>query len=94
MQAAVSLLIVEDDPTIQLTLHDALEDAGYAVMQASSGHEAMRLLGERGEELRGLVTDVDLGDGLDGWHVARHAREIAQDLPVICIPTVRTAYPG
>jgi DNA-binding response OmpR family regulator len=83
MQIAVQVLVVEDEPMIRMTLQDALEDAGYAVMWASDGHEAMRLLEERGKELNGLITDVKLGDSPDGWHVARHAREISPDLPVV-----------
>jgi DNA-binding response OmpR family regulator len=33
---------------------------------------------------RALVTDIKLGPGkLDGWDVARHAREIDPDFPVV-----------
>lgn len=35
--------------------------------------------------VRGLITDVDLGGGPSGWDVARHAREILPDIPVIYI---------
>ena len=83
MQIVSVLLLVEDEAAIQLVVHEALEEAGYAVVQAYNGDEAIRLFDERRNELQGLITDVKLGDGPTGWDVARHAREIAPNLPVI-----------
>jgi DNA-binding response OmpR family regulator len=50
---------------------------------ASSGVEAVRLLDERREAVRGLITDINLGPGLDGWDVARRARELIPGVPVV-----------
>jgi CheY-like chemotaxis protein len=84
-QIAVLVFVVEDDASVQFVLQETLEDAGFSVIMASGGQEAVRLLEERGHELHGLITDVRLGDGLDGWQVARHAREASPDLPVVYI---------
>lgn len=35
------------------------------------------------QDIAGLVTDVNMGDGPSGWDVARHARELQPSLPVI-----------
>src|SRR4051812_8689265 len=83
MQIVSVLLLVEDEAAIQLVVHEVLEEAGYAVVQAYNGDEAIRLFDERRDELQGLIIDVELGDGPTGWDVARHAREIAPSLPVI-----------
>jgi DNA-binding response OmpR family regulator len=37
-------LVVEDDPWIRLLLRDLLTDAGYAVLEASNGSAALRLV--------------------------------------------------
>jgi CheY-like chemotaxis protein len=35
---------------------------------------------------RALVTDINLGPGkMDGWEVARHAREVDPDFPVVYV---------
>lgn len=63
--------------------NDALEDGGYGVVEASNGEDAVALLAERAEAFLGLVTDVRLGKGIDGWEVARRARELRAGLPVV-----------
>lgn len=80
---ALPLLLVEDEPLVALSIGSALEDQGYAVTVAYTGGEACDLLAEQRFSL--LVTDVRLGDGPDGWAVARKARENRADLPVIYI---------
>jgi DNA-binding response OmpR family regulator len=35
------------------------------------------------DNVRGLITDINLGKGPDGWDVARHARELIPALPVV-----------
>ncbi|MET3723853.1 CheY-like chemotaxis protein [Sphingomonas trueperi] len=62
---------------------DALEDGGYTVVEASSGEDAIQLLSQQGDQIIGLVTDVRLGKGMNGWDVARRAREQKASLPVV-----------
>ncbi len=66
----LDILLVEDEPTLLLTLGDALEDAGHSVTRSARGDEASRLLGERGFDL--LVTDIRLPSS-DGHTLARQA---------------------
>ena len=35
------------------------------------------------EQCRALLTDVDLGDGISGWELARQIREITPGFPVV-----------
>jgi hypothetical protein len=37
----------------------------------------------RARVLRGLITDINLGDGPDGWEVAKRGRELIPTLPVV-----------
>jgi CheY-like chemotaxis protein len=78
------ILVVEDDQLIQGVVEAALSDGGYETVIASSGEQAVELLNGSGGKHRALVTDINLGNGkLDGWNVARRAREIDPEFPVI-----------
>ncbi len=78
------ILVVEDDHLIQSIVEEALTDGGFEIVIASSGEQAVELLDSSEGKFRALVTDINLGhDKLSGWDVARHAREINPDFPVI-----------
>jgi len=79
------ILLVEDEPLIREMLVEALEDAGYSTLVAGDAQRAVELLEENGDEIRGLVTDINLDDGMDGWELAGAARQHASDLPVVYI---------
>jgi CheY-like chemotaxis protein len=76
-------LLVEDEPLILLVAQDALEAGGYTVLPAQLASDALSLLDARAAELSGLVTDVRLPGGPDGWEIARRARELRPDLPIV-----------
>ena len=78
------VLLVEDETLVLMTVEAALQEAGFEVLPAHDGGQAIRLLEERVEELGVLVTDVKLGDP-DGWSVARRGRELKPTLPVVYI---------
>jgi CheY-like chemotaxis protein len=77
------ILVIEDDEVIQAMIDEALCEGGYKPAVASSGEEAITLL--RGEKIkyRVLVTDINLAGKIDGWEVARAAREINPAFPVV-----------
>jgi DNA-binding response OmpR family regulator len=78
------ILVVEDDQLIQSVVEESLTDGGFEMVIASSGENALELLDASEGKYRALVTDINLGrDKIDGWDVARHAREIDPTFPVI-----------
>lgn len=78
------ILVVEDDHLIQSIVEESLSEGGFEIVIASSGQNALELLDATGEKYRALVTDINLGPGdVDGWDVARHAREIDPNFPVV-----------
>lgn len=78
-----TLLLVEDNELVSAVAEDALEAGGYGVVHTRSGDEAMTQLNDPSARFAGLITDIDLGPNPDGWEVARHAREIRPDMPVV-----------
>ena len=77
------VLLVEDEPLVLLVAQDALQAGGYAVLAVQLASDALTLLDGRISDLSGLVTDIRLPGGPDGWDIARHARELKPDLPVV-----------
>lgn len=77
------VLLVEDEFLIRDLIQASLEDADFSVAAAGHGGEAIKLLDGSDSSVSALITDVRLGEGPDGWAVARHARKLKPNLPVI-----------
>lgn len=80
---SVLVFVVEDEPLIHPLLHDALEEGGFTVELVSTAEEAMAAIETKADAFKALVTDVNLGSKLTGWDVARRAREIVPEIPVV-----------
>jgi DNA-binding response OmpR family regulator len=81
--SAVLLLLVEDDPATGGDMKHALEEAGFRVLLVPTGEKATTAFDENAGEIGGLIADVKLGGNVSGWDVARHAREVNQELPIV-----------
>ena len=77
------ILVIEDDPPIQVVVEEALTDGGFEPAIAPSGEEAVTLLKGGLAKYRALVTDINLRGRIDGWEVAKQAREIDPQFPVV-----------
>ena len=64
-------------------IEEALSDGGFEIALVATGEEAVTLLKGKQTEYRALVTDINLSGELDGWDVAREAREIDPAFPII-----------
>jgi DNA-binding response OmpR family regulator len=80
---AVRVLVVEDEALICSFIEDALSDGGFEACSVHSGEVAMSTFRDGREQCRALVTDVNLGDGINGWELARQIREITPGFPVV-----------
>jgi len=76
------VLLVEDEPLIRMMLAEELKDAGYHVLEAANGEEALLLLGAR-PDVAALVTDVRMPGDLDGFAVAREAAALHPGIAII-----------
>jgi PAS domain S-box-containing protein len=76
----LKVLLVEDNDHVREFADHLLTELGYKVISASSGEEALELLGR--EPFDVLFTDVVM-PGLSGLEVARLARERLPSLPVL-----------
>lgn len=80
-----TLLYVKDETLIAMALVETIEDAGYSVLHASTGPQAIAILEERRGALSALVTDIRLPGGLTGWEIARRARELNGTIAVVYV---------
>lgn len=88
-----TLLLVEDDPLVRMTLVEGLTDAGYRVLEAEDAEAALNLLA-RQPEIDVLLTDINL-PGTDGFDLAHAARQLRPRLPVLYASgRFRAAEPG
>lgn len=60
-----SILVVEDDSLTRMLLAEAISTAGFTTYSAATGSEAQRLFAAKDPD--GVVLDVDLGHGLNGF---------------------------
>lgn len=75
------ILIVEDDLAIQALLHDFIQEAGYYVVLASDGVEALAKYSEQDFDL--VLLDVMLPK-IDGYGVCEVIRQ-KSDVPIIML---------
>jgi DNA-binding response OmpR family regulator len=73
-RAAMDVLLVEDEPAIRELLLDDLTEAGLVVVPATSAEEGLEAANLDGEPPAVLVTDVNLGPGMDGVALAAEAQ--------------------
>lgn len=90
-EAVPVILVVEDDEPIQTIVEDAFVEGGFEPAIAPSGEEAVTLLKGMTGKYRALVTDIRLRGKMDGWEVARQAREIDPEFPVVYMSGARAA---
>jgi CheY-like chemotaxis protein len=77
------ILVAEDEFMIRLMVTEALEEAGFEVLEASDGEAALQLM-EDPDSLAAVVTDFHM-PGADGVAVAHRARHRHPDIPVVFI---------
>lgn len=77
------VLLVEDDPMLQLDAEETLTAEGFEVLAVSNGPQAIAELDKDAERFNAVVTDIRLGDGPTGWDIGRRARERVRSMPVV-----------
>jgi DNA-binding NtrC family response regulator len=82
--ADITVLVVEDDLLIRTNIIDALEDDAFEVYEAENAASALETLhGNIG--IQCLLTDVDLGNGMDGLSLASSVHGKWPDIGIIVV---------
>ena len=81
MTDSATILIIEDEADIRLTLSVLLRRAGLQALEAADGRSGLRLLHERQPDC--VIVDIGLPD-IDGWQVLGRIRDVT-DVPVMIL---------
>jgi DNA-binding response OmpR family regulator len=77
-----TILIVEDQPGLRALTEEVLSDAGYRVLTAEDGAEALRVSAEYPGQIRLLLTDLSL-PGTPGKDVAALLKALQPEMKVL-----------
>jgi len=78
-----TILLAEDDPTLRASVRWALHQLGYQILEAPSGVKALELWNERRGEIKLLLTDLMMPDGMSGKELGRRLLQDNKRLKVI-----------
>ncbi len=79
-----SILIVEDNENNMMLVRDVLQFRGYTVIEATTGHDGIRLAGEKQPHL--ILMDIQLPD-VDGITALKQIRgnTATEGIPVLAV---------
>ena len=80
-----TVLVVDDEPDVRLVARLVLTSAGFDVLEASSGEEALTLL-DADPTPDAMLLDVRM-KGIDGWETMRRVRDASPLHPPVVIFT-------
>ena len=84
-----TILLVEDEPPVRQLFATALARAGYRVLEARNGQEAVGIFEQHEHEIQLLLTDMRM-PYMGGAELARHLRAKNPSLKLLSI----SGYPG
>jgi DNA-binding NtrC family response regulator len=87
--AQETILLVEDEPAVRQLFASALTRAGYTVLEARNGEEAVKIFDEHRTAVDLLLTDMRM-PYMGGAQLAKELRRRNAALKLICI----SGYPG
>jgi CheY-like chemotaxis protein len=79
-----TLLLVDDEEAVRMTLAAILEDAGYRVLEASSPKEALSIAGAFEGEIQLLVTDIMMPE-MNGRELADRLEPLRPSMRVLFV---------
>ena len=77
-----TVLVVDDEINLLNLLQDNLEDAGYGVITAPDGEEALKRWIEK--KPAAIILDIEMPK-MNGWQVLKEIRQVSPKAPIIII---------
>jgi CheY-like chemotaxis protein len=78
-----TILLVEDDPALRVSVRKALSQLGYRIFEAPTGVKALDVWKQNRGEIRLLLTDLVMPDGMTGKDLAQRLLQENPKLKVI-----------
>jgi CheY-like chemotaxis protein len=84
------ILLIDDDPKIQMVFSQFLTSLGHDIVQAENGKAGLKMIQESRPDL--VVTDIMMPE-VDGLEILMHLRNTHDSVPVIAISGGMRALP-
>ena len=78
-----TILLVEDDLSLRISVRKALAQLGYRILEAPTGVKALKVWQENHAEIRLLLTDLVMPDGMSGTELGQRLLQENPQLNVI-----------
>ncbi len=86
-----TVLVVDSEIIVRMTLGDYLRHCGYRVIEAASGEEALTVLKDADLPIDVALMEVELRGEIDGFHLAAWIRNRRPQITVILAATPKKA---
>jgi DNA-binding NtrC family response regulator len=86
-----TILVVEDDILVRMSIAHYLRDCGYRVIEAANADEATTVLLHQEARIDIVFSDIEMPGSIDGFGLAKWIRDHRPGLNVILAGTVSRA---
>jgi DNA-binding NtrC family response regulator len=88
-----TILLVENDALVRMSIARYLRDCGYKVIETENAHEARPVLLNKATIIDVVLSDIDMSIMMDGFGLANWLREQRPELEMIWAATLpRTVH--
>ena len=87
-------LVVDDDPIVRMDVVDMLGDLGFRVVDADCVRDALAYLEQNGDDVRFLLTDVQMPGNRTGVTLANHVSFIWPHIRILVTSGFRRPADG
>jgi CheY-like chemotaxis protein len=86
--------VIDDDSDFRAAVKSLLESHGYGVLEASSGHEGLRMVAEQKPDV--ILVDIMMESSVEGYgvtHTLKYQDEYAEfrNIPIFMISSIEDA---
>ena len=85
------ILVVEDEPLLNLNVSDALSSEGYEVIAVTNADDAIKALEFR-NDIQTIFTDIDMPGSMDGVKLAAAVRHRWPPVNIIVTSGMKTPH--
>lgn len=78
-----TILVVENEVLIRLSLVDYLEECGFKIVEAANAAEAVRIIEDETVKIDFVFSDIRMPGSMDGFGLLKWTKANYPDLPIV-----------